>query len=862
MNRLRLWPSGLWVGWDTKAIYWADSEAQLQRGPQQQSWLQMKVPKLHWCSLSLSGAQAELELRWLWPWQAWRLHRRCLRLWLAVHGRELTQECSPLRQLSQRRFPRAAQWPELQERGAQLWARYQALSHQPLEPEAQQALRWLQQLQEPTALQCLQERHCRRVLRRHSALFDKLESHPLTPSQRQACVVDEAANLVLAGAGSGKTSVLVGRAAYLLEAKLATPAEILLLAFGKQAADEMASRVAERLPELSASEPLCATTFHALGLQIIEVVEGRKPRISALAEDVAQRRAVIVEAFDRTLEDPNYRSSVLDYLRRYLYPRTDPMAFATSAEYLGKLEAEDLQSLKGEKMVSLAEVEIANWLFRQGIEYSYRAPWPHAKPERSFPEVVPQFYLPDSGVWIRHLTLDRKGKAEPWQESAGYQQAAQSLRQAATSVPLLDTFYWQWASRRLESALDKGLGALGVNWQPLPEEAVLATLREWGRLDELAGQLNEMLGHYKSGCFDRERLKQQIAQSADPRRAKAALALLKPLMSAYQAELATQQALDFDDLINRAIDYVTKGRFVPRWRFILVDEFQDISEPRARLIRLLRDRGPDASLFCVGDDWQAIYRFTGADLSLTTRFADYFGPTVQRVLDTTFRFNSAIGEVANRFVQANPAQLPKTLAARQQIDGPRLSLLWYQGQERGKGSGAKSTETELIQDALRRVASEQSATKPGRVYLLARFRFTLPDESRIARWRQQFPQLIIEAMTIHAAKGKEAEQVILCGLSQGRFGLPSQKETHPLIDALLPAIEAFPHAEERRLFYVALTRARQRVFLLADAQRPSPFVQELLDGGYPLELPSGSLSQASYPSGGPQSAATPVSSPA
>ena len=850
MNRLRLWPSGLWVGWDTKAIYWASSEAELQRGPRQQSWLHMAPPKLHWCSLSLSGAQAELELRWLWPWQAWRIHRHCLRFWLAVHGRELIQEYRQLRQLIQSRFLRAARWPELQQQGAQLLARYQALGHHPLEPEAQQALHWLRELQEPEALPRLQQRHSRQVLRRHAQLFDTLESHPLTPSQRQACVVDETANLVLAGAGSGKTSVLVGRAAYLLETKLATPAEILLLAFGKQAADEMATRVAQRLPESSANERLCATTFHALGLQIIEAVEGRKPRISVLAEDASQRRAVIVEAFDRTLEDPNYRSSVLDYLRRYLYPRTDPMVFTTRTEYLGKLEAEDLQSLKGEKMVSLAEVEIANWLFRQGIEYSYRAPWPHAKPERSFAEVVPQFYLPDSGIWIRHLTLDRKSKAEPWQESAGYQQAAQSLRQAAASVPLLDTFYWQWASRRLEPALDKGLAELGVHWQPLPEEAVLATLREWGRLDELAGQLNEMLGHYKSGCFDRERLKQQIAQSADPRRAKAALALLKPLMSAYQDQLSREQALDFDDLIGRAIDYVTKGRFVPRWRFILVDEFQDISEPRARLIRLLRDRGPEASLFCVGDDWQAIYRFTGADLSLTTRFANYFGPTVQRVLDTTFRFNSAIGEVANRFVQANPAQLPKTLAARVTVETPRVALLWHRGQ------GGKSTEPELIQGLLGRLAREHSAPEPSPVYLLARFRFSLPDESLIARWRQQFPQLVIEAMTIHAAKGKEAEQVILCGLSQGRFGLPSQKETHPLIDALLPAIEAFPHAEERRLFYVALTRARQRVFLLADEQRPSPFVQELLDGGYPVELLSGSPTQAEQ-----QATATPASLP-
>ena len=305
---------------------------------------------------------------------------------------------------------------------------------------------------------------------------------------------------------------------------------------------------------------------------------------------------------------------------------------------------------------------------------------------------------------------------------------------------------------------------------------------------------------------------------------------MKPLLSAYQTQLSAQKSLDFDDLINRAIDYVTKGRFVPRWRFILVDEFQDISEPRARLIRLLRDRGPQASLFCVGDDWQAIYRFTGADLSLTTRFADYFGPSVQRVLDTTFRFNSAIGEVANRFVQTNPAQLPKTLATRVQADSPRVCLCWQRESE------DKSQGLESICQILTRISKEARAAAPLRVYLLARFRFSLPDEQQLAQLRQQFPHLGIEAMTIHGAKGKEADQVILCGLSQGRFGLPSQKETHPLIEALLPPAEPFAYAEERRLFYVALTRARQQIYLLADQRRPSPFVQELLDGGYSLEL--------------------------
>lgn len=127
-------------------------------------------------------------------------------------------------------------------------------------------------------------------------------------------------------------------------------------------------------------------------------------------------------------------------------------------------------------------------------------------------------------------------------------------------------------------------------------------------------------------------------------------------------------------------------------------------------------------------------------------------------------------------------------------------------------------------------------TPPTSVLLLARFRFSLPDAAQLQRWQQQFPQLSIEAMTLHGAKGREADQVILCGLESGRHGLPSEKETHPLIAALLPKAEVFAHAEERRLLYVGLTRARQQVFLLADRARPSPFVQELLTEGYRLDV--------------------------
>jgi DNA helicase IV len=515
------------------------------------------------------------------------------------------------------------------------------------------------------------------------------------------------------------------------------------------------------------------------------------------------------------------------------------MLFTRHQEYLAKLEAEELQSLKGEKMRSLAEVQMANWLFRQGIEYCYDHPWPLPLKHSQHGEVLPQFFLPDSGLWLRHLTLARQGKAMPWQDAKAYQAAAAALAQTAGAPAIVDTYYWQWQSHRLEKVLQQALEKRGLSWVPLPEEAVLATLREWGRLGELADQLNEMLGFYKAGCFEPERLKQQVAQATEPARAKAALQLLRPLFDAYQAELRRQHAMDFDDMIGRAIDHVVSGRFVPPWRHILVDEYQDISEPRARLLRLLRDRHPaEASLFCVGDDWQAIYRFTGADLRLTTGFSDYFGPAAITALDKTFRFNSGIAEVANRFVQANPAQLPKSLQSHQQVTGPRVALHWFETTPARGASQRRRAQAAEPLATLERLLAEIDRTVPAgerrSVYLLARFRFALPDAPQLDLWRHQFPQLALEAMTLHGAKGKEADQVILCGLERGRHGLPSEKETHPLTAALLPAVEAFPHAEERRLFYVGLTRARQQVYLLANKARPSHFIEELLAEGYLL----------------------------
>src|SRR5690606_5814306 len=103
------------------------------------------------------------------------------------------------------------------------------------------------------------------------------------------------------------------------------------------------------------------------------------------------------------------------------------------------------------------------------------------------------------------------------------------------------------------------------------------------------------------------------------------LQVFLPLLHAYEDKHRQADEIDFHDMIRRALEYVSEGRYKSNFRYILVDEFQDISQGRARLLRALRDQVDEAKLFCVGDDWQSIYRFTGSDVSLVTSFQDFFG---------------------------------------------------------------------------------------------------------------------------------------------------------------------------------------------------------------------------------------------
>lgn len=290
--------------------------------------------------------------------------------------------------------------------------------------------------------------------------------------------------------------------------------------------------------------------------------------------------------------------------------------------------------------------------------------------------------------------------------------------------------------------------------------------------------------------------------------------LMAPLLKAWKTALKDEGAVDFSGLIHQAINILDKGRFVSPWKHILVDEFQDISPQRAALLAALRRQNTQATLFAVGDDWQAIYRFSGAQLSLTTAFNHYFGEGDCCALDTTYRFNGRIGEVANGFIQQNPHQLSK----------PLNSLT----------TGDKKAVTLLADDKLDDLLDKLSGyAKPDqRILLLARYHHLKPEalEKAATRW----PHLQLDFMTIHASKGQQADYVIVLGLQEGDDAFPAPARESIMEQALLPQPEDFPDAEERRLLYVAITRARLRVWLLFNKARPSPFVEMLEDLDVPV----------------------------
>lgn len=669
-------------------------------------------------------------------------------------------------------------------------------------------------------------------LRKFQPFFDDLDGRSFSDQQREACIRLEDNNLLVASAGSGKSATMVGKLAYVLEKQLYRPDEILLLAFNKSAADELRTRIARQLQVEESALECRVTTFHALGRGIIKGVEGRPPQLANWVDHPAGEARVIEEIIRSLVEtDPEFARLWCDLL--VVHPKADIPAevFDTEADYrryvserLRKGEA-TIGSLAGVIVKSLQEQKIVNWLWLHSVAFEYERQLAVEEDDGTVRHLHPDFYYPLTDTVHEHFALNADGTS-PF---ADYVQHAERKRQAyrRKEIDFFETTSAQASDETLLSTLEAELARRAVLFQR-KSYAEITKAVEPVVIKHCHKLISTCIKHIRASHLTLDMLLERAGTLHDKERAKLYARVVWMTTQGYSRRLEETKRIDFDSMIADAVRLVETGRYQSPYSLILVDEFQDISEPRANLIKALKQQKAFSKVFAVGDDWQSIYRFAGSDITIFTQFEANFGASWQGRLEQTYRCNQLIAETAATFVQRNPEQITKSVRSTRPAI-PRSIRVIPIDDERGRPEFAQACHRllERLDIALGSIAEQWRSEPDAKLKVLVLWRYNLLDP--FGGIPPSFANIEVSGQSFHRAKGLEADYTVLLDVSEGDYGVPSRIEDDELLNLVIPRPETFAYAEERRLFYVALTRASRGVYLITNSRQPSRYLRELCE---------------------------------
>ena len=638
---------------------------------------------------------------------------------------------------------------------------------------------------------------------KYDALFSNVDGKNLDFQQRTAVITDEDRILVLAGAGSGKTLTIAAKVKYLCEVKNINPDEILLVSFTKKSAQEMTERIQDKLG-INAQ----ATTFHRLGLEIIKNANGRRPEVLDEAE----------KTFDlETLKSKYDREK---YVRE------------TGAE---KLKA--LRTLNNEQVKSVEETKIANFLFMHGIRYEYEKLYPFESDDPKRKSYRPDFYLCDYDIYLEHFGIS-KDFTVPWLSPVEEKKYLDGILwkrdfHKENGTKLIETYSYYSSEGILLKKLEKLLVENNVEFKPRDFTDIFNTVyasKSNKYFSEFIKLCCTFITLFKSNNYkieEIENLRQKYLSEEKNEflceRTNLFLDIIKILLAEYLNYLSKNNAIDFSDMINDAATLVSNDCDILPYKYLIVDEYQDISKSRFNFLKAIVDR-TGAKFFCVGDDWQSIYRFAGSDISLFTDFEKSFGYTKILRIEKTYRNSQQLIDVASTFVLKNPMQLKKNLRSDKTLDYPLV--FW----------GFDDDPRKSLRQMINKIVLDFGVNSS--VLLLGRTNYDLEIAKKTGLLKNYYqnrkekleyipiPKLQIDFMSVHKSKGLEADNVILLNFKNDKLGFPNQIADDKVLNLVLTNAEDFKFAEERRLFYVAITRTKNRTFILTDNRNPSPFFKE------------------------------------
>ena len=475
--------------------------------------------------------------------------------------------------------------------------------------------------------------------------------------------------------------------------------------------------------------------------------------------------------------------------------------------------------------------------------------------EYEIKDYLPDFYLDDYNIYIEHFGLNRNCENHliGGKSSEEYVKEMEWKRKVHKKygTTLIETFSYYQSENRLLTRLAEKLQAQGVEFNEIDYREVYRillenkTIKEW---EDFIVLLKTFIELFKGNNYDENKFKEfydyvgGLKDSFSKDRTIAFLKIVEEIYNDYEAYLLKIKKIDFNDMINKASDCIVKNGLDLPYKYIIVDEYQDTSFTRYNLLRNICD-SIGAKIMVVGDDWQSIYSFSGCDVNIFTKFDNFFDVCETRYIEKTYRNSQQLIDASSNFVMKNPDQTRKELKSSKSLKYP-IKLVNFDN------DFDEILKFELI---IKNIIN-QSAFKNKKILILGRnnkdiFNLLknfnveneygkrkfeiLGDEDKLRRNKfvkivyRESPDVNIEYRTVHQSKGLECDNVILINLKNWKAGFPNKMVDDPVLNFVKRNGDSFSYAEERRLFYVALTRTKNNVYLLSPYFKSSVFVQEL-----------------------------------
>lgn len=658
--------------------------------------------------------------------------------------------------------------------------------------------------------------------------FDHCLTYSLDEQQRRSIVSEEDNCLVISSAGSGKTSSIVGKVKYLTERKGIKPERILLISYTNKAAAELTERMN--------IEGMRGYTFHKLALDIIGQTTGKKPTICENTD------ALFVKVYHDMLTDKKFQKAVVEYFVDYQVQEEEwERKKQERRESLSEQKSTRIKALLPDMdgndiyVKSEQEQKICFALSSLGVKYRYEEIYEHEVSDEMHSQYKPDFsiYYEKNGqlkrVYLEHFAVDEHGLVPIWfakDKGISYEEANKQYGDGITwkkavhdkfGTKLISTssadFHYYDIREKLRELLHKAeIPTENKTEEELYDMVLPKNSKKEKAFIRLAVTFATLL---KSSC----KTIQEVLNCVDNERDVFIIRrIFQPIYEQYVEALKQIGQIDFTDAILWAIQLCKSQRPVS-YEYIIVDEFQDISIDRYNFLIALREGVPPAKLYCVGDDWQSIYRFSGSDMALFNQFANYFGSTDICKIETTYRFGEPLVSLSSQFIQRNKTQITKHIHPFNNQIKTELRFCAYE----------RNRYCETIEQLVTSIPADKS------IFLLGRYSFDdyyLSFVYQMVKENERFYYIIcnrkIEFLTVHKSKGLEADYVILLQCNKDVYGFPSMVSDDPVLNCVLTKSDKFPFGEERRLFYVAITRAKIQTTVLYDQRFPSVFVNEFL----------------------------------